>query len=150
CNTTVFSACPGVVHVAAVTLLPFNSMSTTVERICPCSPPREITLCARSFFCPNFGLTSAALSQVSLVNGLGNSCSQPLLAKRPSYTVGSGRKMYSTSPAGITLGSGKLAGLNFSSGLIGGNFVPAITPSFSHFRQPASIAVPRCVDTSVQ
>src|SRR6202040_791633 len=95
-RTTVFSACPGTVQVAAVTLLPFNSMSTTVERTCPCSPPREITLCARSFFCANFGLTIAALSHVSLVTGLGNSCSHPLLANRPSYTVGSGRKIYST------------------------------------------------------
>ena len=45
-----------------------------------------------------FGLTSAALSQVSLVSGFGSSCSQPLLAKRPSQTVGSGRNATS-SPA---------------------------------------------------
>ena len=38
------------------------------------------------------GLTIAALSQVSLVSGFGSSCSQPLLAKLPSHTVGSGRK----------------------------------------------------------
>ena len=30
------------------------------------------------------GLRCATLSQVSLVSGLGSSCSQPLLAKRPS------------------------------------------------------------------
>ena len=38
------------------------------------------------------GATSAALSQVSLVSGRGSSCSQPLFAKRPSTTSGSGRK----------------------------------------------------------
>ena len=37
------------------------------------------------------GLIHAAVSQVSFVSGLGASCSQPLLAKRPSQTVGSGR-----------------------------------------------------------
>ena len=37
----------------------------------------------------------AALSQVSLVSGFGNSCSQPLLAKRPSKSVGSGRNKIS-------------------------------------------------------
>ncbi len=37
------------------------------------------------------GLTSTALSQVSRVIGLGSSCSQPLLAKRPSRTDGSWR-----------------------------------------------------------
>jgi hypothetical protein len=31
-----------------------------------------------------FGLTITALSHVSFVKGFGNSCSQPLLAKRPS------------------------------------------------------------------
>ena len=41
------------------------------------------------------GPTSAALSQVSLVRGLGNSCSQALFAKRPSQTVGSGAKIKS-------------------------------------------------------
>src|SRR4030095_3377824 len=38
------------------------------------------------------GLIRAALSQVSLVRGLGSSCSQPLLANRPSQIVGSGRR----------------------------------------------------------
>ena len=47
------------------------------------------------------GLTSAALSQVSLVNGLGSSWSQPLLANRPSQTVGSGRKT-SSRPARLS------------------------------------------------
>src|SRR5262249_2025736 len=42
-----------------------------------------------------FKLTRAALSQVSLVRGFGSSCSQPLLAKRPSKRVGSGLKAIS-------------------------------------------------------
>ena len=41
------------------------------------------------------GLTSTALSQVSLVIGFGSSCSQPLLANRPSRTAGSLRKAIS-------------------------------------------------------
>src|SRR3954452_19847244 len=41
------------------------------------------------------GWTHAVVSQVTLVIGLGSSCSQPLFAKRPSQTVGSGRKMIS-------------------------------------------------------
>ena len=40
----------------------------------------------------------AALSHVSLVRGLGSSCSQPLLANRPSQIVGSGRKVISSPP----------------------------------------------------
>src|SRR6187549_39862 len=36
------------------------------------------------------GLTSIALSQVILVRGFGNSCSQATLAKRPSQTQESG------------------------------------------------------------
>src|SRR5688500_3539088 len=38
------------------------------------------------------------LSQVILVTGLGSSWSQPLLAKRPSRTLGSGRKRTSSVP----------------------------------------------------
>ena len=38
------------------------------------------------------GLSSAALSQVSLVIGSGASCIQPLLAKRPSQTAALGTK----------------------------------------------------------
>ncbi len=44
---------------------------------------------------PRPGSTSAALSQDSLVRGLGSSWSQPLLAQRPSPIVGSGRKRIS-------------------------------------------------------
>src|SRR5262249_44240820 len=42
----------------------------------------------------------ATLSHVIFESGLGNSCSQPLLAKRPSRIVGSGRK--TTSKPGAT------------------------------------------------
>ena len=52
--------------------------------IWPCSPPwndGEPTAFSRSAVA---GLTSTALSHVSLVIGLGSSCSQPLFAKRPS------------------------------------------------------------------
>ena len=45
-----------------------------------------------------FGLTSAGLSQVSLVRGSGSSCSQPSLAKRPSCSEGEGRKTTSRPP----------------------------------------------------
>src|SRR6476619_3118326 len=46
------------------------------------------------------GCIQAELSQVILVSGLGSSCSQPLFAKRPSQTFGSGRKMISRPGAG--------------------------------------------------
>src|SRR5688572_19657137 len=41
------------------------------------------------------GLTQAVGSHVIFVSGFGSSCSQPLFAKRPSHTVGSGLKMIS-------------------------------------------------------
>ena len=41
------------------------------------------------------GLAITALSQVSLVIGLGSSCSQPLLLNRPSRIDGSSRKAIS-------------------------------------------------------
>ena len=44
------------------------------------------------------GLIHADGSHVILVSGLGSSWSQPLLAKRPSQIVGSGRKMISSPP----------------------------------------------------
>src|SRR6266852_7515087 len=134
-KTTVFSACPGKVHVAAVTLLPFNSMSTTTDNTCPCSPPRETTLCVNFSLAASFGLTSAALSQVSFVTGFGNSCSQPLFANRPSYTQGSGRKMNSSSSGDAALIAGRLAGLNFAETALGGNAEPLTRPSFSVLRQ---------------
>src|SRR6476660_2165120 len=50
------------------------------------------------FCCAVRALIHAAGSQVIFVNGFGSSCSQPLLAKRPSQTVGSGRKIISRPP----------------------------------------------------
>src|SRR5436189_5841453 len=54
-------------------------------------------------------LTHAVGSQVSLVSGFGSSCSQPLLAKRPSQIVGSGRKMISKPPLAAGAVCGVLA-----------------------------------------
>src|SRR5688500_5041724 len=48
------------------------------------------------------GLTHAVGSHVILVSGFGSSCSQPLLAKRPSQMVGSGLKIISSpDPLGL-------------------------------------------------
>src|SRR3954467_12932608 len=57
---------------------------------------RSPSLRPRSF--ASCGLTQAVGSHVTFVSGFGSSCSQPLLAKRPSQTVGSGRKMISRPP----------------------------------------------------
>src|SRR5205085_6001715 len=129
------SACPGRIQAAAVTWLPESEISTTFERIWPCSPPREAILCVSWSASAVFGLTSAALSQVSLVTGFGNSWSQPLLAKRPSYTQGSGRKTNSRSSPGSDLGAGRFAKLNFSASLLGGSAEPTTIPSCSVLRQ---------------
>src|SRR5215212_9080580 len=51
-------------------------------------------------------LIQAVGSQVTFENGLGNSCSQPLLAKRPSQIVGSGRKMISSPLAALAVAEG--------------------------------------------
>ena len=59
---------------------------------------------SRLFSSASFGLIHAAVSHVSFVSGFGASCSQPLLAKRPSQTVGSGRNT-SSSPAGAAGGA---------------------------------------------
>ena len=77
------SAWPGCTQTGARTLAPRQASSTT------CSRPTF----KRSAV---FGETTRALSQVSLVSGFGSSWSQALLAKRPSWTVGSGRKMSGT------------------------------------------------------
>ena len=53
------------------------------------------------------GLIRAALSQVRRVMGLGSSCSQALLANRPSHTAGSGRK--TSSRATRSAGAGRRA-----------------------------------------
>ena len=59
--------------------------------------------------------TYATLSHVTFESGFGSSCSQPLLAKRPSRIVGSGRKTISYPPAparraggsGVAVGAGR-------------------------------------------
>ncbi len=80
---TEFSACPGMIHTGAWTLRPLKVSSTTSSF-------------GRLSASASFGLTSAALSQVSFVMGLGSSCNQPLLANRPSHTAGSGLKTSSS------------------------------------------------------
>src|SRR5260370_7467218 len=90
-------------------------------------------LCANCRLSAVLGLTSAALSQVSLVTGFGNSCSQPLLAKRPSYTHGSGRKINSISSAGAVFAAGGLAALNFRPALRGGSAHPPPKPTLHLF-----------------
>src|SRR5215471_18810222 len=62
--------------------LPEAIKSTTSPDVSPCR-------CARA------GLMSAALSQVSWLNGRGHSCNQPLLANCPSQTLGSDLKQTS-------------------------------------------------------
>src|ERR1700719_3931316 len=52
------------------------------------------------------GLIQTALSQVILFWGLGNSCSQPLLANDPSQMVGSGRNRISIPCACWAAGAG--------------------------------------------
>src|SRR5215472_14540704 len=94
--------------------------------------------------CDVAGLTSAALSQVSFVNGLASSCSQPLLAKRPSQTLGSGRKAIS-SPLTTSDAAAPVANPSLSETGLGGRAEPAITPSFndvSHHASKLEIACP--------
>ena len=68
-----------------------NFSSTTSLTIWPCSPPWNAGFCEAFSFAAVAGLAITALSQVSLVIGFGSSCSQPLLANRPSRIDGSGR-----------------------------------------------------------
>src|SRR5437762_6197139 len=80
-------------------------------------------------FLPVAGLTNAALSQQRVVTGLGSSCSQPLLANRPSKRVGSGRKLISYSPAAGGAGRSCWAQLPASAVFDSrGRALPAITP----------------------
>ena len=80
----------------------------------------------------------AALSHVSLVSGLGNSCSQPLLANRPSQIVGSGQKVISSpirsrcQRSGVRHPVGKRPGhfARFGSGVGHQTVVKSLLPSF--------------------
>src|SRR5438132_6853174 len=97
------------------------------------SPKLNSTISPLVSFCrsANVGLTKAALSQVSLLIGLGHSCSQPLFAKRPSQTVGSAQKFSSSSAAGDTrvLAAAEVTASIFTCACFGANAVPAINPS---------------------
>src|SRR6476661_7727762 len=71
--------------------------------IWPCSPPWYAGYWLPFSRCAVTGLTNTALSHVSLVIGLGNSWSQPLLEKRPSRTHGSFLNVISRPPRGVSL-----------------------------------------------
>src|SRR5436190_22835851 len=79
-----------------------------------------------------------ALSHVSLVIGLGSSCSQPLLAKRPSRTAGSFLKLISN-PCVVEIWlkpdptAAKMPGE--TEACRGEKAVFGMTPSWSHLRQ---------------
>src|SRR3954470_21067480 len=82
---------------------------------------------------------NAALSHVSFVSGFGSSCSHALFAKRPSHTLGSGRKTSSTPwPVGVGEEAEKSA---LTDTVFGGNAVLPIMPSCSHLRQALSNAL---------
>jgi hypothetical protein len=74
------------------------------------------------------GLTMMALSHVSLVIGLGSSCSQPLLANRPSRTDGSFRNAISRAAAGCNRAARKTEQPRALTGFCG-KAVFGITPS---------------------
>ena len=76
---TASSAWPGRIHTGADLRPIASSTISTSSTMFAAGLTAESS--ADVFAC---GLTSAALSQVSFVSGLGNSCSQPLLANRPS------------------------------------------------------------------
>ncbi len=83
------------------------------------------------------GRACSALSQVSLVNGRGSSCSQPLLAKRPSSTAGStaNTAVKAEAPAdGDVVGNGGGAACNASADTA----LPSTTPRCRLARQKAS------------
>src|SRR5262249_44897672 len=79
---------------------------------------------------------------VSFVIGLGSSCSQPLLANRPSRTAGSRRNDISRPVAIADCGLGiadSRPDATFTD--FGANAVFGMTPSCSHLRHAASKAV---------
>ncbi len=83
------------------------------------------------------GLSWTVLSQVSLVNGLGSSCSQPRFAKLPSWTVGSARRT-SSRPDAAGPGAPMAANTSPAATAFGGNALPATTPSCTDVRQKDS------------
>src|ERR1700730_18375030 len=89
------SACPGIAHTGPLAFQPPAFRFTTS----PVVRPRRQAVA---------GLSATALSQVIVVSGLGNSCSQALFAHRPSPIVGSGRKTISIACGLIAGGFGNL------------------------------------------
>src|SRR6185436_643958 len=79
------------------------------------------------------GPISAPLSHVSLVSDFGSSCNHPLLAKRPSYTLGSGRNT-TARPAGAGADAAPAKPV-CSATVFGAKAVAATTPSCSQRRQ---------------
>src|SRR5689334_5663495 len=116
----------------------------------PCSPPRAVGSLNAFNLSAVAGLVMIALSQQILVIGFGSSCSQPLFAKRPSQTEGSGRNDTST-PDAAWFAGGAFTADACSETVLGANAVFGMTPSFSHRRQlrsksagdPAGCAVPQ-------
>src|SRR5580658_7148399 len=84
--------------------------------------------------------TSAALSQLRFVTGLGNSCSQPTFDQRPSYTFGSGRKIISSASFDDGAGTAFFAMPPATAPIpaVLDEALSAIHPSCSALRQPAS------------
>jgi len=105
----------------------------------PVRDPETVSSTTSSFPTPRraavAGDMAATLSQVTVVTGLGSSCSQPLFAKRPSWMVGSGRKVISRVSARI-FETG--AGIGADVTAFSGNAVPAMTPSWSARRHAVS------------
>src|SRR5580700_3821025 len=111
--------------------------------IWPCSPPCIAGVPAAFSFSAVAGLTSTALSHVSLVIGLGSSCSQPLFAKRPSRIDGSLRKETSrpeAAGAGVAAGVAVRLKPGATETDLGANAVSGITPSWTQRRQERSNA----------
>ena len=122
------SGWPGRIHAGAVRLRPLALIVTRSSLWTPsCSAVR--------------GESSSALSQVSLVIGLGSSWSQPLLAKRPSRSVGSGRRASSKPFAGTLVASSRAAATPTSAASAGaarGSALASTTPSCSAARKASS------------
>ena len=101
-TVTASSACPGRTNTGAAhrpALDPqFDLVGVEAAHAVRRAAARCIAMPSR---CAVAGPMKAALPQVSLVTGLGNSWSQPLLANRPSYRVGSGRKQISNPAASL-------------------------------------------------
>src|SRR5271167_1326202 len=114
--------CPGCGQIGPLTLRPLLSISTTS----PVTSPRLAAVA---------GLTRTALSQQRFVIGFGVSCSQALLARLPSYTIGSRRKMTSISPPALL--AARIAP-PFADRLLAGNAVFATKPSCTALRHATS------------